>query len=128
MPGSRPFVDNSKSGRSSDTSSGRYGTKPSAYQNDRAGGSSREAPRRNHAWDGGVPSAAPAVVKETHYSVLGISMSATEKEIKSAYRQLALKYHPDKNKDESAIDMFKNISESYSVLSDKVSSNVVFYL
>ncbi len=56
-----------------------------------------------------------------YYKILGVSPDATEQEIKSAYRRLALKYHPDRNpNDPYAEEKFKEISEAYAVLMDPV--------
>ena len=53
------------------------------------------------------------------YETLGVSENASADEIKKSYRKLARKYHPDVNKEESAIDKFKEINAAYEVLSDK---------
>ena len=53
-----------------------------------------------------------------YYDVLGITKSATEDDIKKAYRKQALRYHPDKNKSPGAEDKFKEIAEAYDILSD----------
>ena len=53
-----------------------------------------------------------------YYETLGVARSATEAEIKAAYRKLARKYHPDVNKEASAEDQFKELGEAYSVLKD----------
>lgn len=56
--------------------------------------------------------------KRDYYEVLNVPKNATKEEIKRAYRQLALKYHPDRNKSPDAEEKFKEISEAYAVLSD----------
>jgi molecular chaperone DnaJ len=57
--------------------------------------------------------------KRDYYEVLGVSRTANDQEIKSAYRKLAVRYHPDKNpNDSSAEEKFKEAAEAYSVLSD----------
>ncbi|MBW0594366.1 molecular chaperone DnaJ [Mycoplasma anatis] len=56
--------------------------------------------------------------KRDYYEILGINKKANEKEIKSAYRKLAMKYHPDKNKEPGADEKMKEINEAYEVLSD----------
>ena len=57
--------------------------------------------------------------KRDYYEVLGVSKTATQDELKKAYRKLAKKYHPDLNKDnEEAAEKFKECNEAYSVLSD----------
>jgi molecular chaperone DnaJ len=56
--------------------------------------------------------------KRDYYEILGVSRSATEADIKKSYRTLALKYHPDRNREAGAEDTFKEINEAYEVLSN----------
>lgn len=57
--------------------------------------------------------------KRDYYEILGVDKKASADDIKSAYRKLAMQYHPDKNKSPDAEEKFKEISESYAVLSDQ---------
>src|SRR5262245_34455549 len=60
-----------------------------------------------------------AATKQDYYQVLGVSRTATDKDIRQAYRRLARQYHPDLNPgDKAAESRFKEIGEAYEVLSD----------
>src|SRR5919108_143636 len=57
--------------------------------------------------------------KRDYYEILGVARTATEQEIKSSYRKLALKYHPDRNPgDKESEERFKEAAEAYAVLID----------
>ena len=59
------------------------------------------------------------MAKRDYYEVLGVERGADAQEIKKAYRQLALKYHPDRNTDDpQAEEKFKEAAEAYAVLAD----------
>ena len=52
---------------------------------------------------------------KTHYEILGVKKSATQDEIRTAYRRLVLKYHPDRSKDPKSTDVFIRITEAYEI-------------
>jgi len=56
--------------------------------------------------------------KKDYYEVLGVAKDSSEKDIKGAYRKLAMKYHPDRSEEPDAEEKFKELSEAYAVLSD----------
>src|SRR3972149_6199209 len=56
--------------------------------------------------------------KRDYYEVLGVSRNASTEELKKAFRRLAMRFHPDRNKDDGAEAKFKEIGEAYEVLSD----------
>ena len=60
----------------------------------------------------------PITRSKNFYEVLGLKKDASSEDIKKAFRSLALKYHPDKNKEEGAEEKFMELAEAYEVLSD----------
>ena len=58
-------------------------------------------------------------MKKDFYETLGVNKSASQADIKSAYRKMAMKYHPDRNKESGAEEHFKEINEAYEVLSNQ---------
>ncbi|NLE07879.1 MAG: molecular chaperone DnaJ [Dehalococcoidales bacterium] len=59
------------------------------------------------------------MAKRDYYEVLGIEKNASDSEIKTAYRKLAMQYHPDRNHESGAEDKFKEVNEAYEILSNR---------
>ena len=68
-----------------------------------------------------MPAVLYVMAKEDFYKLLGVGKNASDAEIKKSYRRLAMKYHPDRNKDApgKAEEKFKQIKEAYEILSDQ---------
>ena len=59
------------------------------------------------------------MAKQDYYDLLGVDRNASESELKSAFRKMAMKYHPDRNPDDPATEKsFKEVNEAYDVLKD----------
>src|SRR5690606_27876700 len=69
-------------------------------------------------WTGRRHNAEPSMQFKDYYDILGVEPSAGEAEIKTAYRRLARKYHPDVSKEADAEDRFKAVNEAYEALRD----------
>jgi len=63
--------------------------------------------------------AAITLCERSYYDILGVDKKASDRQIKKAFRKLAVRYHPDKNKDPDAEEKFREIAEAYEVLSDE---------
>ncbi|XP_061404188.1 dnaJ homolog subfamily B member 1-like, partial [Lethenteron reissneri] len=57
-------------------------------------------------------------MSKDYYKTLGLARDASDEDVKKAYRKMALKFHPDKNKAPGAEERFKEVAEAYEVLSD----------
>ena len=65
------------------------------------------------------------MTKRDYYETLGVSKNASESEMKKSFRQLALKYHPDKNPgNQEAEEKFKEAAEAYEILTDSEKRNI----
>ena len=58
-------------------------------------------------------------IEKDYYKILGVSEKCSQKDIKEAYKKLALEWHPDKSKNENAMKIFKDINEAYRILHHK---------
>ena len=70
-------------------------------------------------WGGGRGGVLAAEQRKDYYRILGVMPTVKQAELKKAYHKMSLKFHPDKNKEEGAEDIFMSIAEAYEVLSDE---------
>ena len=63
-------------------------------------------------------------MNKDYFKILNVAKKCTDDDIKKAYRKLALKYHPDKNKDPKAEEKFKEVVEAYEFLSDPIKKEI----
>ena len=104
-------------GRNSKWRTERYKRKAEQYKKDKLWKDAWHKARGTQGAD--VHAEAPRKVERDYYDVLGVSKDASLDEIKEAYRELAMRYHPDKNKgDKEAEEKFKEATAAYEVLSD----------
>lgn len=108
----------SSSSSSSGSSSARGSSSSSSSQKQQPKRPQRPTGQRQRSYRREIPNLSSQRNVKTHYEVMSIQRSATSAEIKKAYHKLALKYHPDKNKDPGAEEKFKLVSAAYSVLSN----------
>jgi tetratricopeptide (TPR) repeat protein len=97
----------------------RYQYNYNHHANNNAGGYTSPRPNNNTSSNNNSNTVLFSLKEKDHYTILGVDTAASDRDIKMAYRKLALQFHPDKNKEDGAEDRFKMISMSYSVLIDK---------
>ncbi|CAM9197128.1 unnamed protein product, partial [Ectocarpus fasciculatus] len=106
-----PFQKSGTRSRPGPSSSSGGGGGPAASGGFGGGGDGMKTPAR-----GSGVARSPKIDSESYYRRLGLPSNASEDAIKKAFRKLALKYHPDKNKSDGAAHSFRLVSEAYRIL------------
>ena len=92
--------------------------KTGSRKKDAPAGDPRANRQRQHSSQQQQPQPAASNNPDCHYEVLGLSATASSAEIKKSYHKMARKYHPDKNQEEGAADIFRRVKLAYEVLGD----------